>query len=273
MSDVSSRLHFALQMAAAASELILKHYQVDGLLVESKSDDSPVTVADREAEKLIRKMLADSFPQDGILGEEFESVPARNGYRWIIDPIDGTKPFVHGVPLFGTLIGIESDARMVAGVCRFPALDEVVYAAEGQGCWWQIRDQAPRRTKVSGVCSIGEARMMFTEPTHWTTTGRFDSVVAVMNQVKVARGWGDCYGHAMVATGRAEIAIDPLMSPWDIAALIPILREAGGTCTDWKGVETVTGGDGVSVVPALRDPVLSVLKNAPALRKNSELLL
>ncbi len=267
MKDVSSRLHFALQMASAASELILKHYQVDGLLVESKSDDSPVTVADRGAELLIRKMLAESFPQDGILGEEFESVPSRNGYRWVLDPIDGTKPFIHGVPLFGTLIGIESDARMVAGVCRFPALDEVVYAAEGQGCWWKIRDQAPRRTSVSRITSISDARMMFTEPTHWRTTGRFDSIVAVMNQVKVARGWGDCYGHVMVATGRAEIAIDPLMSPWDIAALIPILREAGGTCTDWKGVETVTGGDGVSVVPALKDTVLYVLKNAPMLNK------
>jgi len=266
MSDVSSRLHFALSMASAASDLILKHYQVDGLLVESKSDDSPVTVADRGAEQLIRKMLSEKFPQDGILGEEFDSVPSQNGYRWIIDPIDGTKPFVHGVPLFGTLIGIELDSRMVAGVCRFPALNEVVYAAEGQGCWWQIRDQAPRQTFVSSITSISEARMMFTEPTHWRTTGRFDSIVAVMNQVKVARGWGDCYGHAMVATGRAEIAIDPLMSPWDIAALIPILREAGGTCTDWKGVETVTGGDGVSVVPALKDAVLSVLKNAPALK-------
>ncbi len=270
MSEVSSRLHFALQMATAASELILKHYQIDGLLVEAKLDDSPVTVADRGAELLIRKMLAESFPQDGILGEEFGSVSSRNGYRWILDPIDGTKPFVHGVPLFGTLIGIESDARMVAGVCRFPALNEVVFAAEGQGCWWQIRDQSPRQTKVSGITSLSEARMMFTEPTHWTTTGRFDSIVAVMNQVKVARGWGDCFGHAMVATGRAEIAIDPLMSPWDIAALIPILREAGGTCTDWKGAETVTGGDGVSVVPALRDAVLSVLKNAPAVKRQSE---
>ncbi len=267
MSDVSSRLHFALQMASAASELILKHYQVDGLLVESKSDDSPVTVADRGAEQLIRKMLAESFPEDGILGEEFESVPGKNGYRWIIDPIDGTKPFVHGVPLFGTLIGVESDARMVAGVCRFPALDEVVYAAEGQGCWWQIRSQAARRTEVSRIATLSDARMMFTEPTHWKTTGRFDSIVSVMNQVKVARGWGDCYGHAMVATGRAEVAIDPLMSPWDIAALIPILREAGGACTDWKGVETVTGGDGVSVVPGLKDAVLSVLKNAPPLPK------
>ncbi len=253
-------------MASAASDLILEYYQVDGLLVESKSDDSPVTVADRGAEKLIRKMLSESFPHDGILGEEFDSVLSQNGYRWIIDPIDGTKPFIHGVPLFGTLIGIELDSRMVAGVCRFPALNEVVYAAEGQGCWWQIRNQAPRQTFVSGITSISEARMMFTEPTHWRTTGRFDSIVAVMNQVKVARGWGDCYGHAMVATGRAEMAIDPLMSPWDIAALIPILREAGGTCSDWKGVETVTGGDGVSVVPAMKDAVLSILKNAPALK-------
>ena len=267
MSEVSSRFEFALTMASAAAELILRHYQVDGLLVESQSDSSPVTVADRGAEQLIRKLLGETFPQDGILGEEFESVQSQNGYRWILDPIDGTKAFVHGVPLFGTLIGIESEGRMVAGVCRFPALDEVVYAAEGQGCWWQIRNESARRTKVSSVTSIGDARMMFTEPTHWRTTGRFDSIVSVMNQVKIARGWGDCYGHVMVATGRAEIAIDPLMSPWDIAALIPILREAGGSCTDWKGVETISGGDGVSVVPGLKDCVLSVLKKAPELPK------
>lgn len=265
MPEVLRRLEFALTIASEAAELILKYYQVDGLLVESKSDSSPVTVADRGAEELIRRKLAEAFPQDGILGEEFDSVPSQNGYRWVIDPIDGTKPFVHGVPLFGTLIGIEYGGRMVGGICRFPALNEVVYAVEGHGCWWKIGDGEPRRTQVSKVASLSDARMMFTEPTHWRTTGRFDSIVSVMNQVKIARGWGDCYGHAMVATGRAEIAIDPLMSPWDIAALIPILREAGGTCTDWKGVETISGGDGVSVVPALKDSVIDILKNAPPL--------
>lgn len=269
MPRYSDRLQFALHMASHASELILQHYQVDGLLVESKSDESPVTVADKGAEQLMRQMLADQFPEDGVLGEEFSDVPSRNGFRWILDPIDGTKAFIHGVPLFGTLIGVEHEGRMVAGVCRFPALQEVVYAAEGEGCWWQIGQQPARKTAVSKVTSIGSARLMFTEPTHWRTTGRFDSIVRVMDQVKIARGWGDCYGHAMVATGRAELAIDPLMSPWDIAALIPILREAGGCCTDWKGAETISGGDGVSFVPALRESVISILSTAPALKKQS----
>jgi histidinol-phosphatase len=267
MPDHLPRLNFALTMASSAAELILSHYQVDGLLVESKSDESPVTIADRNAELLMRDMLRQSFPDDGVLGEEFESFAGRNGYRWILDPIDGTKAFIHGVPLFGTLIGIEFEGRMVAGVCGLPALREVVYAADGQGCWWQIGNQAPRRTTISDVTEIGRARMMFTEPTHWRTTGRFDSIVQVMDQVRIARGWGDCYGHVLVATGRAEIAIDPLMSPWDIAALIPILREAGGTCTDWKGQETTTGGDGVSVVPALREAVVGILSKAPPLPK------
>lgn len=265
--SVSDRLQFALQLAEKASALIMSHYLVDGLLVESKTDESPVTIADRGAELLMRDMLSNRFPDDGVLGEEFGNIDPKNGFRWILDPIDGTKAFIHGVPLFGTLIGIELDGRMVAGVCRFPALNEVVYASDGEGCWWQIGSQSPRRTHVSSVAQMSAARMMFTEPTHWRTTGRFDSIVKVMDQVKIARGWGDCYGHALVATGRAEMAIDPLMSPWDIAALIPILREAGGVCVDWQGHETIHGGDGVSVVPALRDAVISVLRTAPPVKK------
>jgi histidinol-phosphatase len=266
-NPVSDRLRFALHLAEKASELILSHYLVDGLLVESKTDESPVTVADRGAELLMRDLLGKQYPDDGVLGEEFPDLASKNGFRWILDPIDGTKAFIHGVPLYGTLIGIEHNGRMVAGVCRFPALNEVVYASEGDGCWWQIGTQSPRRTHVSNVTQISSARMMFTEPTHWRTTGRFDAIVQVMDRVKIARGWGDCYGHALVATGRAEMSIDPLMSPWDIAALIPILREAGGLCVDWQGNETIHGGDGVSVVPALRDEVISILRTAPTVKK------
>lgn len=265
MPGHSDRLQFALEMAAKASKLILGFYQVDGVLVESKSDESPVTAADKGAELLMRQLLSEQFPKDGVLGEEFDDVPSQSGYRWILDPIDGTKAFIHGVPLFGTLIGVEFEGRMVAGVCRFPALHEVVYAADGAGCWWQIGDQPARRTFVSSVTTLDKSRMMFTEPTHWKSTNRFDVIVQVMDKVRIARGWGDCYGHVMVATGRAELAIDPLMSPWDIAALIPILREAGGCCTDWKGEETVSGGDGVSFVPALRASVIEILRHAPAL--------
>ena len=261
----SPRLQAALALAREAADEILRHFRSDGLLVEAKADESPVTIADRNAETLIREGIARLFPQDGILGEEFDDVPGSSEYRWIIDPIDGTKPFVHGVPLFGTLIGIERGGRMHAGVCHLPAMHETIFAEEQGGCWWQIQDQPPRRTTVPQQTNIAEARMMFTEPTHWLQTGRFDAIVEVMGQVRVARGWGDCFGHIMVATGRAEIAVDPLMSAWDIAALIPILREAGGSCISWKGREDIFGGDGVSVIPSLREHVLEVLGRAPSL--------
>jgi len=269
MSAHQDRLHFALQVSQQAADLIMSHFRSQTLGIESKADDSPVTVADKGAEQLIRRELADKFPQDGILGEEFDDKSAENGYRWILDPIDGTKPFMYGVPLFGTLIGIEFEDRMVVGVCRFPALDEVVYAAEGSKAWWKIGDAAPTQAKVSGETDISKARLMFTEPTHDYRIGREAVLPTFLSKVRIARGWGDCFGHMMVATGRADMAIDPEMSPWDIAALIPIVREAGGHCTDWQGEENVSGGDGVSTTPGLTSEVLQVLKNAPALPKKS----
>jgi len=259
MSHHTSRLEFALQCSSQAAELILQHYQNQDLNVESKADDSPVTAADKGAEQLIRKLLAAEFPDDGILGEEFDDVESSSGYRWILDPIDGTKPFIHGVPLFGTLIGIEFESRMVAGVCRLPALDEVIYAEEGAGAWWKIGQQDARRARVTDVTQLSDARLMFTEPTHTIRCGRQDIFDRLLRQVRIARGWGDCYGHMLVATGRAEIAFDPEMSAWDIAALIPIVREAGGHCTDWKGDENIFGGDGVSCVPGLAEDVRGIL--------------
>ena len=263
MSEHSSRLQFALKVSADAGELILQHYQSQELGVESKADDSPVTVADRGAERLIREQLAQEFPDDGVLGEEFDDVESSSGYRWILDPIDGTKPFIHGVPLFGTLIGIEFEGRMVAGVCRMPALNEVMYAEDGGGAWWQIGDAEPREARVTQVTDLSDCRLMFTEPSHKVHTGRRAVFDELLKTIRLARGWGDCYGHMLVATGRAEIALDPIMSAWDIAALIPILRESGGSCTDWTFEENIFGGDGVSCVPGIADAMRELLKDAP----------
>lgn len=263
MSPHSTRLELALSASASAADLILGHFRSQTLGVESKADDSPVTVADKGAETLIRDAIAAEFPDDGILGEEFDDVEGKNGYRWIIDPIDGTKPFIYGVPLFGTLMGLELNGTMVVGVCRLPALGEVIYACEGEGAWWKIGDANPVPASVTKVTNLSEARLMFTEPTHDIRCGRETVLPELLRKVRLARGWGDCFGHIMVATGRAELAVDPEMSAWDIAALIPILREAGGSCTDWKGNECVTTGDGVSVVPGLKDEVLEMLRNAP----------
>lgn len=258
-----SRLDLALSASSEAAAFVLQHFRSQNLGVESKADDSPVTVADRGAETMLRRAILEQFPDDGILGEEFDNVESQNGYRWILDPIDGTKPFIYGVPLFGMLLGIEFEGRMVAGVCRIPGMNEVAYAGEGQGAWWKIGDDAPIRARVSDESSLARCRLMFTEPTHDIRCGRETVLPQLLQKVRLGRGWGDCFGHLMVATGRAEIAVDPEMSSWDIAALIPILREAGGSCTDWNGVENVDGGDGVSLAPGIRDEVLRILKDAP----------
>ncbi|MDG2130827.1 MAG: inositol monophosphatase family protein [Fuerstiella sp.] len=265
MTQHHQRLEFALSVSEQAASLILKHYRSQTLGVESKADDSPVTIADKGAEQLIRDALATDFPEDGILGEEFDDVESRNGYRWIVDPIDGTKPFIYGVPLFGTLVGIEFEGRMVAGVCRLPALDEVIYASEAEGAWWKIGNADAQQASASAETDLTHARLMFTEPTSDIRCGRGAVLPDLCTRVRIARGWGDCYGHMLVATGRADISVDPQMSPWDIAALIPILREAGGSCTDWKGNENIDTGEGVSTAPGLKSAVLELLRDAPPL--------
>jgi histidinol phosphatase-like enzyme (inositol monophosphatase family) len=258
-NDLQSRLDFALAVAREASDLILRYYQHPELAVERKGDESPVTAADRGAEELIRARLAVAFPADGVLGEEFPEKPGTSGFRWILDPVDGTKSFVHGVPLFGTLIGVEHLGQCVIGVCRFPALDEVVYAATGKGAWWQTGSEPARRAQVSSVTELKDALFCQTNFLRWETVGRWQAMLQLLRSVGLARGWGDCYGHILVATGRAEIMVDPSLNPWDAAALVPILQEAGGCFVDWTGETTIYGGNGISVVPALKSQVLNIL--------------
>jgi len=257
--ELGSRLKFAVDAAREASELILSHFQSVDLRVDLKKDASPVTIADRGAEELLRRKIVDLFPRDGILGEEFGEQPAQNGFRWILDPIDGTKSFVHGVPLFGTLIGIELDGRMAGGVCRMPGLDEVVYAGRGTGCWWQQGDRAPRQARVSQVSEFSQAMFCFTEYEGYLATGRGEVFPRLVESARITRGWGDCYGHILVATGRADVMVDPRMSPWDAAALVPLVIEAGGSFFDWTGEETINGGCGCSTNGLLREQTLKLL--------------
>ena len=259
-TQIEERLKFALAESEQAGQLILQYYQNADLAVDLKSDHTPVTVADRGAEELLRNRISEAFAGDGVLGEEFGETPSQNGFRWILDPVDGTKSFVHGVPLFGTLIGLEWEGSLVMGVCRFPALREVVYARKGGGAWWQVGDQPAVPARVSDVADLSQALFCFTEIEGWNEIGRFDAFTRLSREARITRGWGDCYGHAMVATGRAEFIVDPLMSPWDAAALIPILEEAGGHFVDWTGEATMHGGNGVSVNRALKQAVLDRLK-------------
>ena len=261
-ADFQQRLDFARAIALDAGKLILEHYQSASLVVDRKRDNSPVTIADRRAEEFLRVEIARAFPGDGILGEELGEVPGTSGFRWILDPIDGTKSFIHGVPLFGTLVGVEFDKQCVIGACHFPALGETAWGAKGLGAWWQPDGEGPRPAKVSSVAEFSEALFCFTTVQGFARIGRSDAFEALVQAAGIARGWGDCYGHILVATGRAEVMVDPLMNVWDAAALIPIVEEAGGHFIDWNGAATAHSGNGISVNAALRDVVLRITKRA-----------
>jgi len=259
-AEFQNRLDHARAAALEAGKPILEHYQSASLTVDRKRDSSPVTIADRQAEEFLRAGIAREFPEDGILGEEFGEQPGTSGFRWILDPLDGTKSFIHGVPLFGTLIGVEFKGKCVVGVCHFPVLGETAWGAKGLGAWWQPAGGEPRPAKVSTIARLAESLFCFTTVQGFSRIGRQDAFEALVACAGIARGWGDCYGHMLVATGRAEVMVDPLMNVWDAAALIPIVEEAGGHFIDWNGAATANSGNGISVNSALREEVLSITK-------------
>ena len=262
--DLQPRLDFALHLADESAKIILPFYQSSSLAVESKRDSSPVTAADRGAELRIRELLAESYPDDAILGEEFGEKHGTSGYKWILDPVDGTKSFIHGVPLFGTLIGVESEGRMVIGVCNFPALGERAWGATGLGAWWSTPHGEPRRAQVSTETSLARAVLSFTTVAGFARIGRPDAFEALTNKTNMTRGWGDCYGHYLVATGRVDVMVDPLMNPWDAAALVPIIEEAGGSFCDWNGESNIYAGNGISLNAGLRESILAITRRPQA---------
>ena len=230
----------ATELAWRAGRATLGHFQT-GVSVELKDDATPVTAADRESEQIIRRGIEDAFPADGVLGEEFGEEPGSSGRRWVIDPIDGTKSFVQGVPLYGVLVALETETGVVAGAIYLPALDEMLCAATGHGCWWN-----GRRAHVSDVDKLSDACICYTSSRSFAEQGRSREFDRFGEVARIRRGWGDCYGHVLVATGRAEVMLDPIIGVWDCAPLVPILQEAGGTFTDWRGQVTIHGGDGIS---------------------------
>jgi histidinol-phosphatase len=256
-------LDFALQAARRAGEIVMPYYQGD-VVVQTKDDGSPVTLADRGAEEQLRRMIRERFPGDGLLGEEFGETPGTSGRRWILDPIDGTKAFIRGVPLFGVLIGLEEDGEAVLGVVSMPALDEFIYAARGHGCWWlpsgRKPDAPPRRARVSSLAPLAEGLLLLNSYEYFVKGGRAEAHDRLLRSARQHRGWGDCYGHILVATGRAEACVDPMMHPWDNAPLLPILQEAGGTFTDWHGRATIHGGDGISTNGKVFDEIMRVVR-------------
>jgi myo-inositol-1(or 4)-monophosphatase len=233
---MSPDLQLALDMAREAGKLTLDYFGRKSLQVFSKRDDTPVTEADRKAEELIRRGIGAKYPGDGVLGEEFDEYTSGSGRRWIIDPIDGTRSFIHGVPLYGVMIALEVDGQIRLGVINFPALGQLYHAESGSGAF--MNDSA---ITVSSIADPAHATVVFTEKEYLLDPPSSHPIDLLRARAGLVRGWGDCYGHMLVASGRAEVAVDKIMSPWDCAAIIPIITEAGGCCFDYHGKTTISG--------------------------------
>lgn len=256
-----SYLDFAVETAYLAGRLTLGYFQT-GLRPDMKPDDTPVTAADRAAEQLIRGRIERAYPDHAIVGEEFGVTEGEAAeFRWFVDPIDGTKSFVRGVPLYGVLIGLEIAGAIAAGAAYFPALDEMVAAATGEGCWWN-----GRRVRVSDVTDLRRATVCFTDVAGFARHGRAAAWERIQAATYYRAGWGDCYGHALVATGRAELMLDPIMNAWDCGPFPVILREAGGYFGDWRGNETIYGDEALATTGALLPQVLALIGERAALR-------
>lgn len=259
-TEIGPRLDAARRLARLAGKGTLKHFLHPKLLVEQKADASPVTIADREAETLIRESLAEEFPEDGIIGEEFGETEGNSGFRWIVDPIDGTKSFVAGVPLFGTMVGVEYQGKSLIGVVYIPGLDECVYAAKGQGAWHERGEADPVPAHVDREKSLGEGAFLTSQISTFAERGAAECFHELEAQALITRTWGDCYGYLLIATGRAVAMVDPIMSVWDAAALQPIMEEAGGTFTDWSGKPTIFSGEGIGTNGKALPEVLEICR-------------
>ncbi len=252
MTDLQTYLDFAREVAWEAGRLTLGYYQT-GLRPDFKADESPVTIADREAEQIIRRRIEQKFPTHAIIGEEFGETGHDSSHRWIIDPIDGTRSFVRGVPLYGVLIGLEIEGVCQVGVANYPALGEMLAAATGLGCWWN-----GRRAHVSPVEKLEQALVLHYDAAAFAKAGKQAAWEKLQKTANYRAGWCDAYGYLLVATGRAEVMLDPMMNPWDCAPFPPIFAEAGGYFGDWRGNASIYRGEAMATSAALLPQLLQI---------------
>ena len=250
--DSSDLLELAKLAAQASAQVILPYFR-SSLAVQTKADGSPVTIADKKAEECILDLIRTHRPDDGWLGEEFGSKEGTSGYRWIIDPIDGTVAFIHGVPLFGTLLAVEKAGQVLIGLINMPALEQMVIGIKGSGTFHN-----GRRCRVSQTATLSQSTILTCNFTNLFKYHRQRGFNRLARQAREARTWGDCYGYMLVATGRAEIVIDPVVAPWDIAAMVPIITEAGGRITNLDGQEDLPFCHALATNALLHDEALAV---------------
>lgn len=244
---------FAVSIAKEAGELTLSLFNDLNLEIIKKSDGSPVTEADRGAERLLRQRISDSFPEDSIIGEEEENVLGSSGRTWILDPIDGTQSFINGVPLFSNLVAFEDEYGSAVGVINLPAINECIWAGRGLGCFAD-----GEKAHVSNIETLDGCCVVTSGVDYWDSLYFFESLSKTETTV---RTWGDAYGYALVATGRVDAMVDPIVNPWDVAPMLTIIPEAGGVFTDFKNNETANGGNALAANPALHTLLIDLVND------------
>lgn len=262
--ELLERTTFAIEIARQASDVTLEYFQTAAFQVERKSDRSPVTAADKEAEKRIRQAIAERYPTDALLGEEFGAIGGETSFEWIIDPIDGTKSFISGVPLYSTLVGLTYRSAPLLGVIAIPALGEIVVAAHGHGCWYgkatSLGTIPLSRCRVSNVNQLEDGLFLTSQVDNFDRRNAQTAYKALEQQAYVSRSWGDGYGYLLVATGRAELMVDPIVNPWDVAAVAPVILEAGGLFTSWSGSVDLRAGHCFASNGLLHPQALEILQ-------------
>jgi histidinol phosphatase-like enzyme (inositol monophosphatase family) len=244
---------FLLELAERSGDFIRPYFANPHLVVETKSDQSPVTIADRGAEELMRGLIAKKFPGHGVIGEELGSDRPDAEWVWVLDPIDGTKSFMSAVPLFGTLIALLHQGQPVLGAIHQPILRQLMI---GDGKSTTLNNRAVR---VRAIDQLTDATLLTSDPVNPARYQNGAAYEALVQRARLVRTWGDCYGYLLLAGGWADVMLDPVMNPWDIQALIPVVRGAGGVITDWRGGDPVKADSIVAATPALHPQVIAAL--------------
>jgi len=265
--DLAARLDFAERIAVEAGRSTLELFRAPSRNADTKADGSPVTAADRAAETLLRERIGKTYPDDAILGEEFDDKPGASGWRWVLDPIDGTKSFVHGVPLYGTMVACEFEDQPRVGVIHMPALDETVTGSIDElgqrNGWWKPAGQADRRPlAVSATPTADRAMALWTCPEVYRELGVLHVFLHLERVLGHQRGWSDCYAYVLLTTGRADAVVEAGLKLWDIAAALPILLAAGARVSDWVGGEDFGGGNVLASNGPVHEALLREIRRA-----------